>query len=217
MSDSFFSRWSRQKSLQRDLDRARDQATNKPAPVEAARPVSTSHGDDTKPLAAGDIADQADQPMPTLEDTASLEVGANVSRFLRDGVSEAVKGAALKKLFADPAYNVISDMDDYVEDYSKMATMTQLEVRKLQQSKDLYLFEDPPWKVQAEAEAKAQAQAAAQVQAGSDAAASTHDHSDQLHSDEPALADHVHGATDAAQPTDTDPDEGETTHRQAPP
>ncbi|UFS55729.1 DUF3306 domain-containing protein [Comamonadaceae bacterium M7527] len=216
MSDSFFSRWSRQKSLQRDLDQARDQATTKSTPLAPTRPALTGEGEDTKPLVVGEEAAPADQPMPTLEDTASLEVGANVSRFLRDGVSEAVKGAALKKLFADPAYNVISEMDDYVEDYSKMATMTKLEVSKLQQSKDLYLFEDPPWKVQAEAEAKAKA--AAQAQAASDGVASSQDNNnDQPHNDQPVRADHVQGTTDAEQPADTDPDEGETTHRQAPP
>ena len=214
MSDSFFSRWSRQKSLQRDLDQARDKATNTPAPVEAVRPAPAREGEDTKPVEAGQEAGHTDQPLPTLEDTASLEVGANVSRFLRDGVSDAVKGAALKKLFADPAYNVISDMDDYVEDYSKMATMTKLEVSKLQQSKDLYLFEDPPWKVKAEAEAKAKA--AAQAQAANGTADGAQDDKEPPHSDEPVLADHVHGSADAVQPTDSDPDEGETTHRQDP-
>ena len=92
-----------------------------------------------------------------------MEVGADVSRFLKKGVSDAVKGAALKKLFADPAYNFISDMDDYVEDYSQMATMTTLEVRNLQQSQDLHLFEDPPWKVEAQAKAKAEAEAQPQL------------------------------------------------------
>jgi hypothetical protein len=53
-------------------------------------------------------------------------------------------------------------MDDYVEDYSQMATMTTLEVRNLQQSQGLHLFEDPPWKVEAQAKAKAEAEAAAQ-------------------------------------------------------
>lgn len=216
MSDSFFSRWSRQKSLQRDLDQARDQATTNPTPLAPTRPTPIGEGEDANPLVASEDATQTNQPIPTLEDTASLEVGANVSRFLRDGVSEAVKGAALKKLFADPAYNVISDMDDYVEDYSKMATMTTLEVSKLQQSKDLYLFEDPPWKVQAEAQAKAKA--AAQAQAASDGVASTQDNNnDQPHSDEPVRADHVQSTTDAEQPTTQDPDAGETPHRQDPP
>ena len=216
MSDSFFSRWSRQKSLQRDLDQARDQATTNPTPLAPTRPAPSGEGEDANPLVASEDATQTNQPIPTLEDTASLEVGANVSRFLRDGVSEAVKGAALKKLFADPAYNVISDMDDYVEDYSKMATMTTLEVSKLQQSKDLYLFEDPPWKEQAEAQAKAKA--AAQAQAASDGVASTQDNNnDQPHSDEPVRADHVQSTTDAERPTTQDPDAGETPHRQDPP
>lgn len=171
MSDSFFSRWSRKKSLLRDLDNARENARNEsiaatalqPSLVsETSAPLVTSTQASDKTSAESAQGETQTEPLPTLEDTESLEAGAEVSRFLKKGVSDAVKGAALKKLFADPAYNFISDMDDYVEDYSQMATMTTLEVRNLQQSQDLHLFEDPPWKVEAQAKAKAEAEAAAQ-------------------------------------------------------
>ena len=170
MSDSFFSRWSRKKSLLRDLDDARENANNEsiaatalqPSLVnETSAPLVTSAQASDKTAAESAQGETQTEPLPTLEDTESLEVGADVSRFVKKGVSDAVKGAALKKLFADPAYNFISDMDDYVEDYSQMATMTTLEVRNLQQSQDLHLFEDPPWKVEAQAKAKAEAEAAA--------------------------------------------------------
>jgi hypothetical protein len=171
MSDSFFSRWSRKKSLLRDLDDARENANNEsiaatalqPSLVnETSAPLVTSAQASDKTAAESAQGETQTEPLPTLEDTESLEVGADVSRFVKKGVSDAVKGAALKKLFADPAYNFISDMDDYVEDYSQMATMTTLEVRNLQQSQGLHLFEDPPWKVEAQAKAKAEAEAAAQ-------------------------------------------------------
>ena len=171
MSDSFFSRWSRKKSLLRDLDNARENARNESIAAtalqpsllsETSAPLVTSTQASDKTSAESAQGETQTEPLPTLEDTESLEAGAEVSRFLKKGVSDAVKGAALKKLFADPAYNFISDMDDYVEDYSQMATMTTLEVRNLQQSQDLHLFEDPPWKVEAQAKAKAEAEAAAQ-------------------------------------------------------
>ena len=181
VSDSFFSRWSRQKTLNRELDQARDAAVAKaPLPAEAeAVPVP-------KPPVEG--AQAVD--LPTQADAEALDVGADVSRFLQSGVTDAIKGAALKKLFADPAYNVISDMDDYVEDYSQMAKLSAVELRSLQQSKDLHLFEDPPWKIEADAR-DAAAAAAAEKQATTDAVAET----DTVAADDP---DPV-GAADAAQ------------------
>jgi len=189
VSDSFFSRWSRQKTLNRELDQARDAAVAKaPLPAEAeAVPVP-------KPPVEG--AQAVD--LPTQADAEALDVGADVSRFLQSGVTDAIKGAALKKLFADPAYNVISDMDDYVEDYSQMAKLSAVELRSLQQSKDLHLFEDPPWKIEADAR-DAAAAAAAEKQATTDAVAET----DTVAADDP---DPV-GAADAAQePTPLDID-----------
>ncbi len=189
MSDSFFSRWSRKKSLLRDLDDARENANNEsiaatalqPSLVnETSAPLVTSAQASDKTAAESAQGETQTEPLPTLEDTESLEVGADVSRFVKKGVSDAVKGAALKKLFADPAYNFISDMDDYVEDYSQMATMTTLEVRNLQQSQDLHLFEDPPWKVEAQAKAKAEAEAAAAAAAQNELHAPTPLPSEQL-------------------------------------
>ena len=187
VSDSFFSRWSRQKTLNRELDQARDAAVAKaPLPAEAeAVPVP-------KPPVEG--AQAVD--LPTQADAEALDVGADVSRFLQSGVTDAIKGAALKKLFADPAYNVISDMDDYVEDYSQMAKLSAVELRSLQQSKDLHLFEDPPWKIEADAR---DAAAAAEKQATTDAVAET----DTVATDDPDPVD----AADAAQePTPLDID-----------
>ena len=189
VSDSFFSRWSRQKTLNRELDQARDAAVAKaPLPAEAeAVPVP-------KPPVEG--AQAID--LPTQADAEALDVGADVSRFLQSGVTDAIKGAALKKLFADPAYNVISDMDDYVEDYSQMAKLSAVELRSLQQSKDLHLFEDPPWKIEADAR-DAAAAAAAEKQATTDAVAE----SDTVAADNP---DPVGAADVAQEPTPLDID-----------
>ncbi len=134
MSDSFFNRWSRQKSLQRDL-----QAPAPAAPAQPqALPVPT-------PAAPGPDAATAvpDTPAPTVDDAQALDVGADVRRYLQADVSEAARHLALKKLFADPQYNVISDMDDYVEDFSQLATLTAQEVSQLEQFKSLNPLKDP--------------------------------------------------------------------------
>ena len=169
MSDSFFSRWSRQKSLNRELTQAREAAVPKVPVVVDAELAAGQANAPLAPVAKTDTQTSVTGPqpsayMPTQADVDALAVGADVSRFLQSGVTEAVRGAALKKLFADPAYNVISEMDDYVEDYSQMVKLSATELRQLQQSKDLYLFEDPPWKVEANAR-DAAAKKAAEEQA----------------------------------------------------
>jgi hypothetical protein len=169
MSDSFFSRWSRQKSLNRELTQAREAAVPKVPVVVDAELAAGQANAPLAPVAKTDTQTSVTGPqpsadMPTQADVDALAVGADVSRFLQSGVMEAVRGAALKKLFADPAYNVISEMDDYVEDYSQMVKLSATELRQLQQSKDLYLFEDPPWKVEANAR-DAAAKKAAEEQA----------------------------------------------------
>ena len=165
MSDSFFSRWSRQKSLNRELTQAREAAVPKVPVVADAELAAGQATAPLAPVAKTDTQTSVTSPqppgdIPTQADVDALAVGADVSRFLQSGVTEAVRGAALKKLFADPAYNVISEMDDYVEDYSQMVKLSATELRQLQQSKDLYLFEDPPWKVEAKARDAAAKQAA---------------------------------------------------------
>ncbi len=169
MSDSFFSRWSRQKSLNRELTQAREAAVPKVPVVADAELAAGQATTPLAPVAKTDTQTSVTSPqppgdIPTQADVDALAVGADVSRFLQSGVTEAVRGAALKKLFADPAYNVISEMDDYVEDYSQMVKLSATELRQLQQSKDLYLFEDPPWKVEANAR-DAAAKKAAEEQA----------------------------------------------------
>ena len=169
MSDSFFSRWSRQKSLNRELTQAREAAVPKVPVVADAELAAGQATAPLAPVAKTDTQTSVTSPqppgdIPTQADVDALAVGADVSRFLQSGVTEAVRGAALKKLFADPAYNVISEMDDYVEDYSQMVKLSATELRQLQQSKDLYLFEDPPWKVEANAR-DAAAKKAAEEQA----------------------------------------------------
>ena len=169
MSDSFFSRWSRQKSLNRELTQAREAAVPQVPVVVDAELAAGQANAPLAPIAKTDTQTSVTGPqpsadMPTQADVDALAVGADVSRFLQSGVTEAVRGAALKKLFADPAYNVISEMDDYVEDYSQMVKLSATELRQLQQSKDLYLFEDPPWKVEANAR-DAAAKKAAEEQA----------------------------------------------------
>ncbi|WP_309246525.1 DUF3306 domain-containing protein [Ramlibacter montanisoli] len=58
-------------------------------------------------------------PLPTLADTESLTKDSDFTRFVQPGVSPEVKNAAMKKLFADPHFNVMDGLDTYIDDYGK--------------------------------------------------------------------------------------------------
>ena len=53
-----------------------------------------------------------------------------------------VKNAAMKKLFADPRFNVMDGLDIYIDDYSKPDPMPDSVLRKLASAKFLSLFDE---------------------------------------------------------------------------
>lgn len=59
-------------------------------------------------------------PAPvTLEDAAGLGPDSDYSAFVVRGVDKAVQRLALKKLFADPHFNIMDGLDIYISDYNK--------------------------------------------------------------------------------------------------
>ncbi len=62
----------------------------------------------------------ADDPAPKLPSIDSLTFESDFKDFMHAKVEESVKRAALKKLFADPRFNVIDFMDVYIDDYTNL-------------------------------------------------------------------------------------------------
>jgi hypothetical protein len=54
--------------------------------------------------------------LPALD---SLTFESDFKAFMHAKVEEGVKRAALKKLFADPRFNVMDGLDTYIDDYTK--------------------------------------------------------------------------------------------------
>ena len=115
-----------------------------PRPVSGAQPPP-------EPAAPAEV-----EPPPTLADAAALPRGADVRRFVAPGVAPDVRNAALKKLFADPHFNVMDGLDTYIDDYGKPDPLPAGMLRQMVQGRMLGLFKDED-----EAQAKADAQAAA--------------------------------------------------------
>jgi hypothetical protein len=144
--DGFLSRWSRRKTALREgqpLADAPAVQTQTPvaspvraelaeAPGEAVRSASPQPRDGDKP------------PPPTLDDVAKLVAGDDIKRFVAPDVEPAVKNAALKKLFAEPHFNVMDGLDTYIDDYGKPDPIPESMLRQMVQSKILGLFADEP-------------------------------------------------------------------------
>jgi hypothetical protein len=56
---------------------------------------------------------------PQLPSLDSLTFESDFKAFMHAKVEESVKRAALKKLFADPRFNVMDGLDTYIDDYTK--------------------------------------------------------------------------------------------------
>ena len=145
--ETFLSRWSRRKALVREgRDVRPDPPASPSAPMPAAAVAAPAAGA-VPAAAAGAPAPAADAALPrpappTLEDAARLEPGAEVTRFVAPDVDPQVRNAALKKLFADPHYNVMDGLDVYIDDYGKPDPIPASMLRQMVQSHALGLFDD---------------------------------------------------------------------------
>jgi hypothetical protein len=114
--EGFLSRWSRRK-----LDAAKE--APKPAPV--AAPASAASA--VKP------------ELPSIDSLQGLL--SEYKEFLRPGVDETLRRAALKKLFRDPHFNVMDGLDVYIDDYSKSDPIPDAMLKALAHAKGL-LFDE---------------------------------------------------------------------------
>jgi hypothetical protein len=97
-NERFLQRWSRLK-------------TEPVAPELPAAPVAPAAAPVVDPPAA------ATAP-PTLADAAALDAQSDYSAFVARGVDSAVRRLAMKKLFADPHFNLIDGLDIFMGDYN---------------------------------------------------------------------------------------------------
>ncbi|MCP1173698.1 DUF3306 domain-containing protein [Ralstonia chuxiongensis] len=130
MSDeTFLSRWSRRKAAER-----RGEPEPEAAPPAEPEPVVVPEASTAEPTP------EAPPPL-TLEDAAKLTPSDDFAPFVAHGVDETVKRAALKKLFADPHFNVMDGLDTYIDDYSQPDPIPPEMLRELRHTAGLRLFE----------------------------------------------------------------------------
>jgi hypothetical protein len=127
--EPFLSRWSR---LKRETNAQ---------PRERAEPAAELPSAAAQSPAASEQAESREPATPEFRE------------FFDPKVDEVLRRAALKKLFSDPHFNVMDGLDTYIDDYSKPDPIPAAMLRQLNQSKDLFLFDE-------EQEAGARARAA---------------------------------------------------------
>ncbi len=57
-------------------------------------------------------------------------------------MDERLRQAALRGLFKDPHFNVMDGLDTYIDDYSLADPIPEAMLRRLNQAKELFLFDD---------------------------------------------------------------------------
>ena len=119
--DGFFSRWSRRKAQARAGEPLPEAAAPVALPAQsaAAAPAAASPVPPENVAAAPAPEAAETPPPPTLEDTRHLTPASDFRRFVARDVPPEVRNAAVKKLFADPHFNVMDGLDIYIDDYSK--------------------------------------------------------------------------------------------------
>jgi hypothetical protein len=151
MADGFLGRWSRRK-LEAKEGRAVEEPVRDLGPG-APPPQPSPGGGGSQPAVSPPLpgegqgggtpaAKQPAEPPPTLDDAKSLTPESDFSRFVRPDVAPEVKNAALKKLFADPRFNIQDGLDVYIDDYNKPDPMPEAMLRKLAGAKFLGLFRE---------------------------------------------------------------------------
>ncbi|WP_341917111.1 DUF3306 domain-containing protein [Polaromonas sp. YR568] len=138
----FLGRWARRKT-----DALQGKPLDEPAPA-AAPPVKAdaARAGTSVPVAAvpapADAAAPAERKLPTLEDAQLLTRDSDFKPFMAGDVGPEVRNAAMKKLFADPHFNVMDGLDIYIDDYSKADPIPESMLRQMTSAKFLNLFED---------------------------------------------------------------------------
>ena len=136
----FFSRWSQRKQAVKQGAPLAEPLPKTPEPI--SKQTNELATPPNKAMGAKDQTAQTPEPVKalTLEDVAKLTPESDFTAYMTQGVSPEVRNAAMKKLLADPHYNIMDGLDIYIDDYSKTDPIPLEMLKSMNQSKMLGLF-----------------------------------------------------------------------------
>ena len=116
--------------------------------IEATREAATAETPAPAPSVSGPVATPGAAMVPAAEPALppveSLTSESDFAAFMRPKVDEGLRRQALKKLFADPHFNVMDGLDVYIDDYTKPDPLPLASIRKMAQAAFLGLVEATP-------------------------------------------------------------------------
>lgn len=130
----FLGRWSRRKT---DVLQGKPLAEPVPESPVAQNPLTVKP--EPEPAPAGV---PAEKKLLTLDDVKLLHKDSDFKPFMAGDVGPEVRNAAMKKLFADPHFNVMDGLDIYIDDYSRSDPIPESMLRQMASAKFLKLFDD---------------------------------------------------------------------------
>jgi hypothetical protein len=147
----FLGRWARRKT-----DALQGTPLDEPvAPVKTGTVPGTSAGlapsssAEVAPIAApspgnasAETREVPKKPVLSLDDAKLLTKDSDFRPFMTSDVGPEVRNAAMKKLFADPHFNVMDGLDIYIDDYSLSDPIPESMLRQMASAKFLKLFDD---------------------------------------------------------------------------
>jgi Protein of unknown function (DUF3306) len=142
-ADGFLGRWARRKK-----DALQGKPLEEPTAVVPAAPVpvAAAPGAVNAAVAGQDTPAKDAAPEPvrelSLDDAKLLTKDSDFKPFMASNVGPEVRNAAMKKLFADPHFNVMDGLDIYIDDYSISEPIPESMLRQMTSAKFLKLFDD---------------------------------------------------------------------------
>jgi len=151
LEEGFLRRWARRKTEVREGRAVEPASAPQPQPQHAPGPGLSAPADDALAGGALDAPSQAPvadaraptptptPALPTMEDVAALGADSDFSAFVARGVDQAVRRSALKKLFADPHFNVMDRLDVYIDDYTQPSPVSEAMLASLNHAKSVFM------------------------------------------------------------------------------
>lgn len=140
-SPGFLGRWARRKTEVAQGKPVADPVPPVPTPA-AVPPAALSPGQLASAPAPVPEAPGKPEKILSLDDVKLLTKDSDFKPFMAGNVGPEVRNAAMKKLFADPHFNVMDGLDIYIDDYSKSDPIPESMLRQMTSAKFLNLFED---------------------------------------------------------------------------
>ena len=133
----FLGRWARRKT---EVLQGKAAAEPVVSPEVKLKPVAPELA--VKEVEPAPLETAAPPPALSLDDVKLLTKDSDFKPFMAQNVGSNVRNAAMKKLFADPHFNVMDGLDTYIDDYSKSDPIPEAMLRQMTSSKFLRLFDD---------------------------------------------------------------------------